>query len=113
MREKTPYFAERARLSRTHYTGTAKGQKTVWQADGLEVINDDNRHAQMAWERFTDRGQLRGTRYCIRHVCAHPRDPEYFTGDTWRLARAGEWILPLECAICPLTVKTVGSPIRG
>ena len=68
VRERTPYFADRARFSRTHYPGAAKGQKAIWPGDGREIIVDDNQHAQLAWERYTGRGLLRGTGYSIRHI---------------------------------------------
>ena len=90
VRERTPYFTERARFSRTHYPGVAKGQKAVWQGDGREVIVDDNQHAQMAWERYTGRGLLRGTGYSIRHIWGQPWDPDYFTAG-WNLCYMPFW----------------------
>ena len=90
VRERTPYFAERARFSRTHYPGVGKGQKAVWQGDGREVILDDNQHAQLAWERYTGRGLLRGTGYSIRHIWGKPWDPDYFTAG-WNLCYMPFW----------------------
>ena len=90
VRERTPYFAERARFSRTHYPGVAKGQKAIWQGDGREVTVDDNQHAQLAWERYTARGLLRGTGYSIRHIWGRPWDPDYFTAG-WNLCYMPFW----------------------
>ena len=90
VRERTPYFAERARFSRTHYPGVAKGQKAIWQGDGREVIVDDNQHAQLAWERYTGRGLLRGIGYSIRHIWGQPWDPDYFTAG-WNLCYMPFW----------------------
>ena len=42
VREKTPYFPERARFSRQHYPGVSKGHAAVWLGDGREVLIDDN-----------------------------------------------------------------------
>ena len=53
VREKTPYFPERARFSRQHYPGVSKGQEAVWPGDGREFLLDDNQYAQLAWERYT------------------------------------------------------------
>ena len=90
VRERTPYFADRARFSRTHYPGVTKGQKAIWPGDGREIIVDDNQHAQLAWERYTGRGLLRGTGYSIRHIWGRPWDPEYFTGG-WNLCYMPFW----------------------
>ena len=90
VRERTPYFADRARFSRTHYPGVTKGQKTVWLGDGREITVDDNQHAQLAWERYTGRGLLRGTGYSIRHIWGRPWDPEYFTAG-WNLCYMPFW----------------------
>ena len=79
VRERTPYFPERARFSRMHYPGVSKGQKAIWQGDGREVTVDDNQHAQMAWEKYTGRGLLRGTGYSVRHIWGRPWDPDCFT----------------------------------
>ncbi len=90
VRKRTPYLAERARLSRTHYPGAAKGQRAIWEGDGREVIVDDNQHAQLAWERYTGRGLLRGTGYSIRHIWGRPWDPDYFTAG-WNLCYMPFW----------------------
>ena len=90
VRERTPYFAERARYSRTHYPGVAKGQKAIWQGNGREVTVDDNQHAQLAWERYTGRGLLRGTGYSIRHIWGRPWDPDFFTAG-WNLCYMPFW----------------------
>ena len=90
VRKRTPYFAERAGLSRTHYPGVAEGERAIWQGDGREVIVDDNRQAQLAWERYTGRGLLGGAGYSIRHIWGRPWDPDYFTAG-WNLCYMPFW----------------------
>lgn len=90
VRDNTPYFPERARFSRTHYPGANKGQKAVWQGDGREVTVDDNQYAQLAWERYTGRGLVRGAGYSIRHIWGQPWDPEFFTAG-WNLCYMPFW----------------------
>ena len=90
VREKTPYFPERARFSRQHYPGVSKGQEAVWPGDGREVLLDDNQHAQLAWERYTGHRLTRGTGYSIRHIWGHPWDPEAFTAG-WNLCYMPFW----------------------
>ena len=90
VRQKTPYFPERARRSREHYPGLDKGRKTVWPGDGREVVLDDNQHAQMAWERYTGHGLSRGTGYSIRHIWGEPWNPDLFTAG-WNLCYMPFW----------------------
>ena len=90
VRNNTPYFPARARFSRKHYPGVSKGQKAVWQGDGRDVTVDDNQHAQLAWERYTGRGLVRGTGYSIRHIWGLPWDPEFFTAG-WNLCYMPFW----------------------
>ena len=90
VREKTPFFPERARFSRQHYPGVPKGQAAVWPGDGREVLIDDNQHAQLAWERYTGHGLARGTGYSIRHIWGHPWDPDAFTAG-WNLCYMPFW----------------------
>ena len=90
VREKTPYFPERARFSRQNYPGAIKGQKAVWAGDGREVVIDDNQHAQLAWGRYTGHGLARGTGYSIRHIWGHPWDPDAFTAG-WNLCYMPFW----------------------
>ena len=65
VREKTPYFPERARFSRQHYPGVSKGQAAVWTGDGREVLIDDNQHAQ------TGLGEVYRTQARPRHRLLH------------------------------------------
>ena len=90
VRDNTPYFPERARFSRKHYPGGRKGEKTIWQGDGREITLDDNQHAQLAWERYTGRGLVRGAGYSIRHIWGLPWDPEFFTAG-WNLCYMPFW----------------------
>ena len=52
VREKTPYYPDRARFSRRHYPSLEKGSHATWSGDGREVRLDDNQYAQSAWEQF-------------------------------------------------------------
>ena len=79
VREKTPYFPDRARYSREHYGRLAKGATTTWSGDGREVRLDDNQRAQMAWERYTGHPLERGKVYSVRHIWGNPWDPDFFT----------------------------------
>lgn len=90
VRAKTPYFPERARYSREHYPGLGKGDKTIWRGDGREVWLDDNQYAQMAWQRYTERGLLRGSGYGVRHIWGNPWNPDYFTAG-WNLCYMPFW----------------------
>ena len=90
VRQKTPYFPNRARRSREHYPGLEKGQQAIWHGDGREVVLDDNQHAQMAWERYTGHGLSRGTGYSIRHIWGEPWDPDLFTAG-WNLCYMPFW----------------------
>ena len=90
VREKTPFFPERARFSRQHYPGLGKGQKAVWSGDDREILLDDNQHAQLAWSRYTGHGLARGTGYSIRHIWGHPWDPDAFTAG-WNLCYMPFW----------------------
>ena len=90
VREKTPYFPERARFSRQHYPGVSKGQAAVWTGDGREVLIDDNQHAQLAWERYTGHRLARGTGYSIRHIWGHPWNPDAFTAG-WNICYMPFW----------------------
>ena len=90
VRAKTPYFPERARRSREHYPGLEKGRKTIWHADGREVWLDDNQHAQMAWERYTGHGLVRGTGYSVRHIWGYPWNPDLFTAG-WNICYMPFW----------------------
>ena len=75
VRERTPYFAERARFRRTHYPGVAKGQRAIGQGVGREVIVDDNQRTHLVWESHTGRELLLGTGYSKRHIWARTVSP--------------------------------------
>ena len=90
VRAKTPYFPERARCSREHYPGLEKGRQAIWPGDGREVWLDDNQHAQMAWERYTGHGLVRGTGYSVRHIWGNPWNPDLFTAG-WNLCYMPFW----------------------
>ena len=60
VREKTPYFPDRARLSRKYYPGLEKGSEAMWHGNGQRVRLDDNSHAQNAWQRYTGHELARG-----------------------------------------------------
>ena len=90
VRAKTPYFPERARRSREHYPGVEKGKQAIWHGNGREVRLDDNQHAQMAWERYTGHGLVRGTGYSVRHIWGQPWNPDLFTAG-WNLCYMPFW----------------------
>ena len=88
VRAKTPYFPDRARLSRNHYPGLSRGASANWQ--GREVRLGDNTRAQMAWVKYTGRPIARGTGYGVRHVWGNPWDPDAFTAG-WNLCYMPFW----------------------
>ena len=91
VRNRTPYFPERARRSREHYPGVDKGKRTIWHAgDGREVILDDNSRAQMAWERYTGRRLMRKSGYGVRHIWGNTHNPIAFTAG-WNLCYMPFW----------------------
>ena len=91
VREKTPFFPDRARRSREHYPHLDKGDRATWHAgDGREVILDDNSRAQMAWERYTGHRLARGSGYGIRHIWGNTHNPEAFTAG-WNLCYMPFW----------------------
>ena len=90
VRAKTPYFPERARYSRERYPGLGKGDKTIWPGDRREVWLDDNQYAQIAWQRYTERGLLRGSGYGVRHIWGNPWNPDCFTAG-WNLCYMPFW----------------------
>ena len=90
VRAKTPYFPERARRSREHYSGFEKGRQAIGPGDGREVWLDDNQHAQMAWERYTGHGLVRGTGYSVRHIWGNTWNPDLFTA-VWNLCYMPFW----------------------
>ena len=88
VREKTPYFPDRARRSRKHYPGLEKGREAEWQ--GKPVTLDDNQYAQIAWERYTGHKLARGSGYGIRHIWGNPWDPDLFTAG-WNICYMPFW----------------------
>lgn len=89
VREKTLYFPERARYSRTHYPGKRKGEEAVWSGNGRTITLDDNSHAQQAWKRYTGT-ILRKSGYGVRHIWGHPWDPDAYTAG-WNLCYMPFW----------------------
>ena len=74
VRERTPFFHDRARFSREHYPGLPKGSFSTWSGDGRSVRLDDNQYAQSAWEQYTGTRIARGSGYGLRHIWGHPWD---------------------------------------
>lgn len=54
VREQTPYYPDRARVSREHYLGLDKGKSASWDGDCRPVVLDDNQYAQSAIEALLD-----------------------------------------------------------
>ena len=90
VREKTPYYRDRARFSRRHYPGLEKGCYTKWAGDGREVRLDDNQYAQSAFERYTGHRIARGSGYGLRHIWGNPWDPDAFTAG-WNFCYMPFW----------------------
>ena len=77
VRARTPYFPDRARLSRQHYPGKRRGESADWS--GLQVRLGDNARAQLAWAKYTRRTIARASGYGVRHIWGYPWDPQAFT----------------------------------
>ena len=90
VRDRTPFFQDRARFSRVHYPGLVKGQDAIWRGDGREVRLDDNQYAQNAWERYTGTKIARGSGYSLRHIWGHTWDPDAFTAG-WNFCYMPFW----------------------
>ena len=92
VKERTPYFPDRARYSRKHYGNLGKGTEATWSGDGraVRVRLDDNSRAQMAWERYTGRPLFRGSGYGVRHIWGEPWNPDFFTAG-WNLCYMPFW----------------------
>ena len=90
VREKTPYYPDRARYSRQHYSGKGKGDTAVWLGDGRKVVLDDNQYAQSAWERYTKHRIARRTGYSLRHIWGDPWNPDMFTAG-WNFCYMPFW----------------------
>lgn len=85
---RTPYFPDRARISRKHYPGKGRGDKAVWE--GRPITLGDNTYAQQAWRKYTGRGIYRGSGYGVRHIWGYPWDPDAFTAG-WNLCYMPFW----------------------
>ena len=90
VREKTPYYPDRARTSQEHYRGFIKGNWTTWPGDGRKVRLDGNQRAQMAWKGYTRQEIARRSAYGVRHIWGHPWDPEAFTAG-WNFCYMPFW----------------------
>jgi hypothetical protein len=89
VREKCPYYPDRARMSREHYPKGDRGERRQWK--GSDVTLGDNARAQMAWEKYTGRSIARGTGYGVRHIWGLPWDPAAFTAG-WNLCYMPFWL---------------------
>ena len=90
VRERTPYYPNRARTSREYYPGKNNGSTATWLGDGREVRLGLNHYAQYAWERYTGRRLERGSGYSVRHIWGHPWDPDMFTAG-WNFCYMPFW----------------------
>ena len=92
VREKTPYFPDRARRSLQHYPKLKKGDTAIWKGSEreVEVRLDDNQYAQIAWEKYTGHKLKRGSGYGLRHIWGSPWDPDFFTAG-WNLCYMPFW----------------------
>ena len=89
VRAQTPYYPDRARVSREHHPGLDRGAVTVWPADGRKVIWDHNSRAQLAWAAYT--GFIaRGSGYGLRHIWGHSWHPDAFTAG-WNFCYMPYW----------------------
>lgn len=89
VRERTPYYPNRARTSKTHYPGMKKNEPATWSGDDREVTLDDNQGAQSAWKEYTGK-LVRGSGYGVRHIWGEPWNPEAFTAG-WNLCYMPFW----------------------
>lgn len=89
VRSKTPYFPDRARMSREHYPKGDRGDVGQWK--GAAVRLGDNARAQLAWEKYTGRPIARGSGYGVRHIWGYPWDPFAFTAG-WNLCYMPFWL---------------------
>ncbi len=88
VRQNTPLYPDRARLSREHYPGLDRGAHAMWK--GRKVKLGDNAKAQQAWASYTGRRIERASGYGVRHVWGHPWDPDAFTAG-WNLCYMPFW----------------------
>ena len=90
VREKTPYYRDRARTSREHYPGLSQGSYATWHGDRRKVRLGYNQRAQMAWQKYTGHKIARRSGYGVRHIWGHPWDPEAFTAG-WNFCYMPFW----------------------
>lgn len=90
VREKTPYYPDRARTSREHYPESTTRDWATWSGDGRKVRLGYNQRAQLAWEKYTGHKIARRSAYGVRHIWGHPWDPEAFTAG-WNLCYMPYW----------------------
>ena len=88
VKAKTPYFPERARMSREHYPNKGRGDTAIWE--GRDVILGDNAYAQQAWQRYTGRAIFRGSGYSVPHIWGNPWNPDAFTAG-WNICYMPFW----------------------
>ena len=90
VREKTPYYPDRARTSREHYSESTTGDWATWSGDQRKVRLGYNQRAQLAWQKYTGHKIARRSAYGVRHIWGHPWDPEAFTAG-WNLCYMPFW----------------------
>src|SRR5689334_2565566 len=77
VRERCPYYPDRARMSREHYPKGDRGDLRQWKGKGVTL--GDNKYAQEAWKKYTGRDIARASGYGVRHIWGYPWDPFAFT----------------------------------
>ena len=88
VRERTHWYPNSVRHSKTHYPGRKKGETACWK--GKTVKLDVNSRAQEAWVKYTGR-LIRKSGYGVRHIWGHPWDPDAFTAG-WNLCYMPFWV---------------------
>ena len=88
VRQKTPLYPDRARLSRKYYPKHKKGERATWKS--RDVTLDDNSAAQRAWAYYSGRPIERASGYGVRHVWGRPWNPDAFTAG-WNLCYMPFW----------------------
>ena len=94
VRAKTPYYPDRARISREHYSGLDRGERAIWPGDGREVRLGSNQYAQNAWEKYTEHPLARGSGYELRLIWGNPWNPDAFTAG-WNFCYMPFWAAKL------------------
>ena len=88
VRRRTPWYPERARISREHYPGGNRGDMARWQ--GRSVTLGDNAYAQHAWANYSGRPIERRSGFGVRHIWGNPWNPDAFTAG-WNLCYMPFW----------------------